>query len=295
MLHVTKTSKQYFEGWYLKQQCNNHSFAVIPGIAKVSSSDSHAFIQIITLDQSYYIEFPISTFHRVSKRFDIKIGENRFNRKGMIINIHTDDLTIKGKLQFIDPTPLAYPIMGPFSLIPNMECIHEVISMHHIVEGAITINGKTYEYNMNTHAIGYIEADKGTSFPSQYIWTQSCESVATPFSITAAIAEIPLASWLFHGCICCILYKGKQYRLATYLGAHIKNLKKDCVIIEQKNYRLEIRLHKENSNQLMAPSFGKMNRTIHESLNSLVEYNFYVNNQLVFHYISPKSSFEYVF
>ena len=55
--------------------------------------------------------------------------------------------------------------MGPFRFIAGMECSHGVISMMHSLEGTIEINGEIVDFSGGT---GYIETDRGRSFPSAY-------------------------------------------------------------------------------------------------------------------------------
>ena len=59
--------------------------------------------------------------------------------------------------------------MGPFRFLPGMECSHGVISMGHALEGTLTLNGAVLDFAGGT---GYVETDRGRSFPSAYLWTQ---------------------------------------------------------------------------------------------------------------------------
>ena len=49
----------------------------------------------------------------------------------------TPGLNVNGRLDFGTLTPIKYDIMGPFALVPFMECRHSVISMRHPVWGAL--------------------------------------------------------------------------------------------------------------------------------------------------------------
>ena len=59
--------------------------------------------------------------------------------------------------------------MGPFRLISDMECAHGVISMAHRLEGILNVNGECFDFS---DGMGYIETDRGHSFPNAYLWTQ---------------------------------------------------------------------------------------------------------------------------
>ena len=53
-----------------------------------------------------------------------------------------------------------------------MQCRHEIISMRHNVAGTLKINREQLHFGKG---IGYIEKDRGTSFPDQYVWTSAAE------------------------------------------------------------------------------------------------------------------------
>ena len=66
-----------------------------------------------------------------------------------------------GRVCFEGVTPLGYDIMGPFCLVPGMECRHKVVSMRHRVQGELNINGRRYVFD---DGAGYLEGDRGCSF-----------------------------------------------------------------------------------------------------------------------------------
>lgn len=102
--------------------------------------------------------------------------------------------------------------MRPFALVPFMECRHSVWSMYHSVSGNINLNGQKYLFKND---LGYWEGDCGHSFPKRYVWTQC---FLPNGSLMLSVADIPLAGIQFTGIIGVVLWKGQEYRLATYLG-----------------------------------------------------------------------------
>lgn len=76
--------------------------------------------------------------------------------------------------------------MGPFQFVPFMQCRHSVFSMKHQVNEQITINGQIYKFK---NGIGYMEGDRGYSFPKQYIWMQCCFNDG---SLMLSVADIIL-------------------------------------------------------------------------------------------------------
>ena len=77
---------------------------------------------------------------------------------------------------------------------------------------------------------GYIETDRGHSFPRKYLWTQCLWDGPKCGSLMLAIATIPLPVGGFTGCICSIFYGVREYRLATYRGVKIEypKIKEKC-------------------------------------------------------------------
>jgi len=170
-----KRKKNYFEGWYFKNTNKNYGISFIPGI-NINNNNKNDFIQIITTDSSYFIDYDINDFEFSYEPFYIKIGNNYFSKDGIIIDINDKkhSLIIKGNIKYsnnknININLFNPNIMGPFSYIPFMECNHAILSMKSIANGFININNKEIIFNNDT---SYIEKDWGISFPKSYIWCQ---------------------------------------------------------------------------------------------------------------------------
>lgn len=112
-----------FYGWYLKCQSDTQTLAVIPAIHSTGNKCTCS-IQVITDDDAWTVMFPANAFQRAKR--NIYIGENRFSEKGIHLAVQTTQVTIKGNLHFGPLFPLKYDIMGPFALVPFMECRHSV-------------------------------------------------------------------------------------------------------------------------------------------------------------------------
>ena len=174
-----------------------------------------------------------------------------------------------------------------FAFVPFMECRHSVWSMRHAVRGTVDINGQEYSFQ---NALGYWEGDRGKSFPKRYIWTQCCFPEG---SLMLSVADIPMAGSYFTGIIGFVLWKGKEYRIATYLGARVVQIQNKIVRIIQGSLELEVRLLKASSRPLKAPKDGDMMRTIHESAACRVYYRFCVRTGTLFCFETDRASFEY--
>lgn len=274
----------YFFGWYLKCQSDSQTLAVIPAIHQTSKKSSCS-IQLITDENAWTIDFPAEAFRRAKK--NINIDQNQFSDKGIRLSIHTAELEAVGKLKFGPLSPLKYDIMGPFALVPFLECRHMVWSMQHSLHGTVHINGQKYFFE---NGKGYWEGDQGQSFPKRYAWTQCFLEGG---SIMLSVADIPMAGLHFTGIIGVILWKGKEYRLATYLGAKVIWMEDGIIRIVQGDLELEAWLLETSARPLKAPTNGDMVRTIHESASCRAFYRFRKGNRTLFSLKTNQASFEY--
>lgn len=271
----------YFEGWYFKHQKGENTLCLIPG-----RSAGEAFIQMITNERSYHIPYSLAEY---DKQKNLTIGKNKFARNKIKLDIHTEEISLSGRLTYSCLTPLKYDIMGYYRFLP-MECSHAVLSMRHTVSGHLCLNGKTLDFD---GGVGYIEADRGRSFPESYTWVQ-CNSFPEDLSIMASVAKIPLAGTKIWGCICVVWFRGREYRMATYLGAKVKSRSKSGLEIKGRGMRLTVNVPEHDSHKLYAPKNGNMSRTIHENAAVKARFRFSVAGVELFDIESDYSSFEHV-
>ena len=276
--------RNYFCGCYYKCQSETQTIAVIPARHECRSRETCS-IQLITNSGAWNIEFPGTDFQRQPD--GIRIGENQFGQTGLRLALHAPQLNAAGSLQFGPLTPLRYDIMGPFRFVPFMECRHSVFSMRHTVNGCLTVNGTDYIFQ---DAIGYLEGDRGHSFPKTYAWTQCSFAEG---SLSLAVADIPFGVFHFTGVIAAILWRGRELRLATYLGAKATRIQNGEIEIRQGGYVLTARLLESFAHPLRAPAAGAMTRTIRESAACHAAYRLQSDGQTLFAFESDTASFEY--
>ena len=278
------SKNNYFKGWYFKCCASDTTIAFIPAYHH-SNHKRTASLQIIT-DNSVF-NIPFISLEYSEKPLCVNIGNCVFSENGIKLNIKNDNLAISGELRFRCISPIRYDIMGPFCFLPFMQCKHSVYSMRHLVDGQITINGRELDFKTG---LGYIEGDSGYSFPDRYIWTQSCFENG---SLMLSVANIPLLGFHFTGIIGVVLIDGKEYRIATYLGARLKHIGKNIVTVKQGAYELTAKLIHKNCQPLYAPENGRMDRIIHESASCIAYYNFSCKDKLLCEFTSNGASFEF--
>lgn len=108
-----------------------------------------------------------------------------------------------------------------------------------------------------------------------------------------SVADIPLAGKHFTGIIGIILWKGKEYRLATYLGAKAVQIRNGSIRIVQRGLEMEASLLEAAGHPLKAPTVGDMIRTIHESAACRAFYRFRKEGRTFFAFETSRASFEY--
>ena len=282
--------KDSFEGWYFKHQKGNQAFAVIPGMKRDRHGRKSAFIQIISDGFSAYFPYSMDQVEYRARPFHLKIGDSVFTRWAVSLNLKRSGAVVEGKLWYGPLRKLEYDIMGVFALIPGLECRHDVISMGHRLEGAININGKKLDF---TEGTGYIESDRGRSFPGKYLWTQCSDFIDGSARIMAAAAMIPMGPWSFPGCICAVILKGKGYSLATYLGAKVMECSGNSLILRQGDLCFKMKWYGPQGLTLKAPVSGAMTRSINESLMGAARYRLTEGDKVLLDVKTRRASFEY--
>ena len=274
----------YFCGWYYRCQSNDQTLAIIPSVHKTREAN-FCTIQLITDTSTFHAQFPYDDFNQDGD--EIRISNNRFGSSGVSLDIHTPGLCVEGAVRFGTFTPIRYDIMGPFQYVPFMQCRHSVYSMRHRVDGEMRINGVPYVFQ---NAVGYLEGDRGHSFPKEYVWTQCSFPEG---ALMLSVADIPLGKLHFTGVIGIILLQGREYRLATYLGAKALKIKDGEVVVRQGRFCLTVKRLDLPGHPLQAPVSGAMTRTIHEHPSCRVHYRFTDGDATLLELDAPNAAFEY--
>ncbi len=277
--------KIYFEGWYNKiiDASAEHIYAIIPTVAlNKKEQTSHCAIQYFDAVNAttVYFKFPIDEFKNLSnKKFKISIEKNYFSIERVHLDIDKQGYKITGDLKYIDSIPwpkkfLQPGAMGWLSYIPFLETYHAVVSMNHKIQGKISINGETVNFN---NGRGYVEKDWGKSFPVAWIWIQSNHFSNQNLSFMFSIAKIPLLGKQINGFLSAIWFEGKFFIFATYTGAKVKSLDVNPnnikILVEDKKHILYFEVSKKGieSISLKAPQGGIMSGRIAESINSKIK------------------------
>ncbi|MEG1849654.1 MAG: tocopherol cyclase family protein, partial [Oscillospiraceae bacterium] len=167
---------------------------------------------------------------------------------------------------------------------------HRVVSLRHTLAGRLWLNGEPIDFSGGT---GYLEGDRGTSFPRRYLWSQCNRFAREDCCVMLSVAEIPIAGTTFPGCICCVLWRGRELRLATYLGARPLWWDETGAAVAQGKLLLLAEPLRQAAQPLYAPSHGAMSRVIRESAAAAVRYRLYEGGRLVFDLTGETAGFEF--
>jgi hypothetical protein len=271
----------YFEGWYYKlvDPLERHRLAVIPGVFKGTDPEkSHAFVQVLdgVSGETTYQEYPVGAFRAARQGLDIEIGPNRFTVTDISLAIESPARSVKGALSFtgVSPWPstvISPGIMGAFGWLPFLQTYHGVVSLDHVIHGALTVDDDEILFGGGR---GYTEKDWGQSFPEAWIWTQTNHFDQVGTSFTASIATIPLLGFSFRGLIVGLWHETKLYRFATYTGARIEELTIGDdhvhILIRDRDHGLEVTACRAKGGILRGPTGFDMGGRVPESLRAVV-------------------------
>ena len=269
--------RNYFEGWYFKVVTADASsaYAIIPGIAMDTNGNQHSFIQVLDGKNktAAYHQFAAADFHPVPKHFNVSIQQNNFSESAIFLDLPD----IKGELHFTGNIPWPKPwyspgIMGPYAFVPFMECYHGIVSMDHRINGILFLNDAAIDFD---NGRGYIEKDWGRSFPSAYFWMQSNHFSKPGISLKCSVAKIPWIRNSFVGFIAGVWLHDKLIRFTTYnrskLIKSFADENKVEIVMENKDYQLEIIAHRDKATSLASPIRGFMEGRIEESMTATIE------------------------
>lgn len=283
---MTVTGQPFFEGWYFKHQRGSHTMAFIPARHQDGNGAYTASLQIVTEERAEYVEFPISSFRVERRPFRVRCGDSVFSPSGCRIDCLFGGERLTGTLRY---GPWARPksdIMGPFRFAPFLQCRHSVLSMAHSVEGTLELAGRTLDFRRGS---GYVEGDRGVSFPSRYLWTQSTFPGG---SVMLSVADIPFCGGRFTGCIGFLWLYGRELRLATYRGLRVLRMGPWGAAVRQGGWELTAELLEARPLALRAPRRGAMSRTVRESAACRVRYRLLKDRICILDTVCEQAGFE---
>jgi len=267
---------------------------MIPGV-QMSDDDRHAFLMIAYENISHYYRFPFESFSSSTDEYSVRIGENRFSYDKIFINVQPNEgddaseifqmnLTLSSHIKIPDLSVIAPGTMGPFSWMPTLQCYHHVLSMKYDVSG-------TMQDKEDVTAVGYLEKDWGTEFPSIWIWGQANQWQSNvSASLFFSFALIPwYFGFKFPGFLIIFEYNHEFYRFNTYLQSNVHNLEINQTTNEVSfdiydvlfRYKLHVQtLVNPNENVNGALLYGPRNQRMEKYVKEILGRNIYFDVKL---------------
>lgn len=272
----------HFEGWYYKQRGADGTVALVAARHRDETGAAAASLQVVTDAGAWNVPFPASAMEMNGSR--VRLENSALSGRGLSLDVRADGLRAKGALRFGPLAPPRGDVMGPFRF--GMACRHAVASMRHRVDGALEINGRRYAFDGGA---GYIEGDRGTSFPRRYVWTHADWEGN---GLMLSVADVPLCGLSFVGCVGFLYLNGRETRIATYRGARVLRADGDSALVRQGNLTLSVEAAERRTLGLLAPVNGGMTRTIRESASCPVHYRCAIGKETLFDFVCNHASFE---
>lgn len=263
--------------------------ALIPGVYwGTDPSQSHGFLQVFDGGQkrAWYQRFGADEFVAHARDMDVHLGGNHFrlaNGGGHLrLDVELDDLHLRGEVELRDLSgwpvrPWSPGVMGPFGLIPFLECYHGVVGFDPTTSGTLSLGDEVLDFDGGR---AYVEKDWGSSFPQSWIWCQCnhferSEGAGQRVCLTASIAEIPNLGRTFPGFIVGLWIDGELFPFTTHHLAGVDVLVADDStvrwVLHNRRHRLEITIVRAEPTSLPGPTIEGMQREVHETLLAQVE------------------------
>lgn len=283
--HGDGVRRGFFEGWYVKLVSADRSqrWAVIPGIFRGldedDDRDDEAFVQVLDglTGRSWFHAFPPDAFRADARRFDVRVGPNRFTADGLELDLRQ----LRGSIRYSEPlapwpvTVREPGIMGWYGLVPFMECFHGIVSFGHGLGGTLEVEGAAASFDGGR---GYIEKDWGKAFPSGYVWLASnhLDTASGEDPDASLIASVAIIPWLrdsFRGSIIGFRHSGRLHKWTTYNRSRERRLEIDDTHVrwevEGPDGVLSIEAVRTRGGLLHAPMRTAMHERVEETLDAM--------------------------
>ncbi|MEG0803641.1 MAG: tocopherol cyclase family protein, partial [Pygmaiobacter sp.] len=175
-----------FEGWYYKMQAPEASLALI---FAQHQQGSHKSASLQLTDGTVAASFALSALcARAGAPPVLLFPQGTAGGFGLKLHLETADCSFSCRFHFKNMIVPRSDVMGIFQYVPLLECRHSVFSLRHRVDGVYTLNGQCRQFE---NAAGYLEGDRGRSFPRRYLWTQCLFGGNLQHSVMLSVADIP--------------------------------------------------------------------------------------------------------
>lgn len=266
--HGHKNRKNWFECWIFKFQNHSESILFIPKIQYDEKRKTFITLSII-MNKIYTYSFLIDDFNAEDSQLSVRIKNCFFTERGCSLNLQTEDLKIKGRIDYELNSSNAW--YDDFTSFASFYLHHKVVSPSHFLKGSLTINSREWNFD---EGMGYIEMNWGKMDASSLIWNQSLWQADKINSISVLAYQFPLFSLKVKTCMLSIYLEEHEAIFMTPIHAKILKMNSDELIVSQNEYRFELKYLKEDN-----------------AFTGKIQYRLYTNEECVFSKEIGQSSF----
>ncbi len=298
---MKKKKRNYFEGWYFREQSEALTMAFIPALHYDEEGRMTGSLQVVFPEKSWFIAYDHPVNMNLPDSLFVVLGKNVFTEACIHLDIDEPGLSIKGDIYFDREPAAKFRVMGPMGL-PGVSgllqssgllpCGHKIWAMEQELSGELEINGNIFSFDGGK---GYMEADYGKTFPKTYFWSHCNWFGEKSLRITCAGVELPFAGnrGMLMGCFVCIDQDGYKVKLATYRGARVEEISPNTFRIRQGKYVFEGWKMEGKPVKLQAPLGSAMSESTEEYLECTVRYKLSHNGETIFDEISQRAAYEF--
>ncbi|MFB6317120.1 tocopherol cyclase family protein [Saccharicrinis sp. FJH54] len=296
-----KNHRRYFENWLFKlvSEDRNSVMVIIPVMEL--GSNQRCYVQFMNgiSGETCVAYYDLKELTASKYDMDFSFGGNNFSEKGIDISVDQKGFTGSGRIDFGEL--MRYPskglrrnLMGYFSYLPFQHIYYAVISMQHKINGSITMNNQTFNFDNGT---GFIEKTWGKYYPESWLYI-GCNTFTIPdtyFVVTASTINLGFTKIL--GNIGYFYHKGKLLNISFYTKTRFTKFDHQGKVLllelTKDEHRIEITLIPRNKGKIKIPSATE-NRYVFESADSTLHLNYFVNNQLVLSTEGEHAEYDFV-
>jgi hypothetical protein len=170
-------------------------------------------------------EYPLESFvaGKAAAGDGFSVGPNTFSPRGVRLAVEGEAGAVHGELHFDEakvwPARFLSPgAMGWFAWLPWLQCYHDVLSLHHRVEGHLQVLGEAREF---TGGVGYLEKTWGGAFPDAWVWLQCNQFDRPGVCLFFALARVPLLGYPLRGVTAGLLVGDDLFPFGTYRAVRV--------------------------------------------------------------------------
>lgn len=292
--HQSSLFPPLFEGWYLRftQGQSPWNFALIAGFARDEIDTPIFFLQGIESDgEVFLLTCPKEKVTYQTDRFEIHCPWGFLSIHQVQLDISQDSSRIEMDIKLSDGSSTLAPrknVMDWAQNLPFLPCYHYVHTMNASCLGKVSWGSHHIQKFEGRH---YLERDWGSTFPKEWMWTQSHALSGDGDSITAVWSRIRWGSIKFTGAAAVLIVKGISYSFST-ARFHRAQHKANRWIFRSKSHRLVIEVSPESFSPLLAPQHGKLLRPVEESLDSELKIELWEGTLQIYSGVALQAGYE---